>query len=290
MAPVRIAAGYVFAVIHEDALASLQEDLVDFGKRHGMHGLTLIATEGFNATVSGTPEAIASWKAFVTRRIGAAEWKDSVADEPPFTRWSVKVKPEIVALKQEGIAPAGRHRHLTPEEWQRTLEEEDVIVLDTRNDYETAIGMFRNAVDPVIASFSEFPAYVEKAELPKSKKILMYCTGGIRCEKAILEMEKQGYDNVYQLEGGILAYLEKFPQQHFEGECFVFDHRVAVDQHLQPSSTYGLCPHCGHAGIETVRCMCGTEAKVCSSCLTQEHRRTCSKRCANDCEKTLVSA
>lgn len=170
------------------------------------------------------------------------------------------------------------------------LESEDTVLLDTRNSYETAIGKFRGAVDPGIEAFHEFPGFIQKAGLPKNKTVMMYCTGGIRCEKALLEMEKQGYEHVYQLEGGILAYLEQFPDKNFEGECFVFDHRVAVDQHLRPSTVYGLCPHCGHAGNVEIRCSCGTVQKVCSTCYSTASRKTCSKRCANASAKSSLNA
>lgn len=280
--PVVITSAYAFQPIDDMRLSALQKELRHFGAAHALEGLVLLATEGINATVAGTPDDIGVWKQLLHEQFGTVPCKDSTADKSPFRRWSVKVKTEIVALKKEHIVPSGPRRHLSPEEWQRTLEEEDIVLLDTRNAYETTIGKFRGAVDPRIASFSEFPAFVERANLPKEKKILMYCTGGIRCEKALLAMEQQGYENVFQLEGGILAYLEKFPQRHFEGECFVFDHRVAVDQHLQPSSVYGLCPHCGNAGLEDLRCFCGKEQKICTNCLASEEHRTCSKRCANE--------
>ncbi len=279
--PVSITASYTFVPIDEAVLPQVREQLLSFGAAHGIVGLVLIAAEGFNATVAGSREAMDAWKQMLIGRFGAIEFKDSSAAVAPFKRFSVKIKPEIVGLQQQGIHPEGKHKHLPPAEWRRMLREEDVIVLDTRNDYETAIGKFAGAIDPKITAFHEFPEYVAKANLPKDKKVLMYCTGGIRCEKALLEMEKQGYEHVYQLDGGILAYLEQFPEQEFEGECFVFDHRVAVDQHLQPTTTFGLCPHCGHAGDREITCHCGAVQKICSNCFPSERARTCSKRCAN---------
>lgn len=287
-ATLTITACYAFVPFPKEALQRLHDELTELGESLGMTGLVLIAEEGLNATVSGTHDAIASWKQHVIDLCGPVVFKDSISDRKAFNRWSVKIKPEIVALKQEGIVPNGKRRHLSPEEWKRTIEEEDVIVLDTRNTYETAIGKFSNALDPQIQSFHEFPAFVQHCTIPKDKKVLMYCTGGIRCEKALLAMEKQGYDNVYQLDGGILAYLAQFPQQQFRGECFVFDHRVAVDQTLAPSQTFGLCPHCGFAAAESIRCHCGKEQKVCSSCMADESQRTCSKRCANDVRFSIV--
>ncbi len=223
----------------------MHDELTAWGTQHGMTGLVLIATEGMNGTVAGSKEAITEWKQKVEQLCGPTIFKDSFAERAIFKRWSVKVKPEIVAIKQPSIKPQGEHKHLSPEEWNAMLQSEDVTVLDVRNDYEVAIGKFKGAIDPQIKKFHEFPTFVEQANLPKEKKVLMYCTGGIRCEKALLEMERQGYEHVYQLEGGILAYLEQFPNAQFEGECFVFDHRVAVDQELKPSQTFRLCERCG---------------------------------------------
>lgn len=217
-----------------------------------MKGLVLLAPEGINATVSGTERSIAAWKKRIREFDDDILFKDSSADGLIFRRWSVKIKPEIVALKQPGIRPQGVHHHLTPSEWNATLKSPDVVVLDARNDYEVAIGKFRSAVNPHIRHFSDFPAYVRGAGIPKQKKVLLYCTGGIRCEKAALAMEAEGFGHVYQLQGGILAYLEQFPRKDFEGECFVFDHRVAVDQELQPSKLYQLCSHCGDPAKDVV--------------------------------------
>ncbi len=287
--PVVITACYVFVPFTEERLKTLQQELKTFGQQNEMRGLVLIASEGLNGTVAGGAEAIMNWKKKVTELCGETIFKDSSADHMVFRRWSVKIKPEIVALKKD-VHPNGKHKHLTPAEWNEAMEKGDAIIIDTRNDYEVAIGKFEGAIDPKIKSFHEFPEYVEKMEFPKDKKFLIYCTGGIRCEKALLQMEKQGYENVYQLEGGILGYLQQFPEQKFEGECFVFDHRVSVDQKLHPSQTYGMCPHCGNPGDQLIKCFCGKEQKVCTSCLAQERARTCSKNCAHHYEKRHVTS
>lgn len=285
-----ITASYAFVPLERARLDVLRDQLVDFGHQHGMLGLVLLATEGVNATVSGTQEAIAEWKLMLAGTFGEMPFKDSIVDRPVFKHWSVKIKSEIVALKSEGVVPHGKRRHLAPREWQAVLESEDVVLLDTRNDYEYAVGKFTGALGGATKSFSEFPEYVRSAALPKDKKILIYCTGGIRCEKALIEMERQGYDNVYQLDGGILAYLEQFPDAAFEGECFVFDHRVAVDGRLRATTAYDLCPHCGHAGDRPVLCHCGKRHRVCGECHARDERRTCSKRCANEAVIVASSA
>ena len=278
---VRITAGYAFLPIDAEHLPTIQKELLAFGKAHAMRGLTLLATEGINGTVCGTAEAIEAWKILLTEKFGPMVFKDSTADAPVFKRWSVKIKPEIVVIKKDTVKPNGHHNHLTPAQWQKMLENEDVTVIDTRNHFEVTVGKFRGAIDPKIQSFSEFPDYVRTSGIPKERKVMMYCTGGIRCEKALIAMEQEGYKNVFQLEGGILAYLQQFPEKAFEGECFVFDKRVAVDQHLQPSKTYGMCPHCSDPCTRRIACArCDHEAMICEQCNTQVHRRTCSKNCA----------
>ncbi len=288
---ISITACYAFSDIAEDQLDALQTELRTFGQERNMQGLVLIATEGINGTVSGTGEAIGDWKHFLTERFGEMTFKDSVAENSAFKRWSVKIKPEIVALKNANIRPRGKYKSLSPAEWQKVIAEEEVVLLDVRNACEVAIGKFKNAIDPGMRAFSEFTDFAKNAALPKEKKVLMYCTGGIRCEKALLAMEAEGFQNVYQLDGGILAYLEQFPHNNFEGECFIFDHRTAVDQNLQPSSTYAICPHCGNPGDKMITCAhCSNDHKICSDCFAEESRRTCSKRCRNELRKMSAVA
>lgn len=287
---VHIAAFYKFVAVPAGDVRRLQQELTAFGEERGMRGLVLIAEEGINGTVCGTPQAIAEWKVLMTTLFGVETFNDSGADELVFPRWFVKVREEIVALKQEDVHPDGLRKHLTPEEWHAMMNDEDVIVLDTRNTYETAIGVFENAVDPKITNFKEFADYAKSGVLPKDKKIMMYCTGGIRCEKALIEMEKHGYDNVFQLKGGILGYLKEFPEGKFNGECFVFDHRVSVDGHLEPSKKYKQCPHCGDPGDCEIECLqCNENAKVCAKCLNQDAGRTCSKNCRHHLQKTATN-
>ncbi|OGJ55515.1 hypothetical protein A3D88_04650 [Candidatus Peribacteria bacterium RIFCSPHIGHO2_02_FULL_52_16] len=253
---IAITACYAFFPIAESDVKGLHEELLAFGKERGMKGLVLLAAEGINATVCGTSTAIVEWKDRMIALHDDILFKDSASDKSVFRRWSVKIRPEIVAIKQADIHPAGEHRHLSPEEWHTLQAKEDVVVLDARNSYEIAIGKFCGAIDPGIRHFRDFPAYLKKTDLPRHKKVMLYCTGGIRCEKAIIAMEKEGFSDVVQLKGGILAYLEKFPHAHFEGECFVFDQRVAVDQTLQPSKIFTLCTRCGDPTSEPVCNVC----------------------------------
>lgn len=252
-----------------------------------VRGLIIIGTEGLNATASADDEAnMKAFKAFICQLVSTPNlfFKDSVSSKNPFRRFKVKIREEIVTLgTPELIPPEGAHYHLSPTEWNHVLEnEKDFLLIDTRNWYETKIGTFKGAVNPGIDKFTEFPTYVEKHQIPKDKKMLIFCTGGIRCEKGILELQRQGFDNVYQLEGGIINYLQQFPNKNYEGECFVFDHRVALDQNLKPTEKYGLCPHCGQPSIVEIQCKrCDTEELICEECHQLDFKKdTCSKNCS----------
>jgi UPF0176 protein len=285
-----ITAGYLFVPIPEAELDALRGELLAFGEERGMRGLTLIAEEGINGTVCGSPQAIDEWKNMLVARFGAMEFKDGRAEKQAFSHWAIRRKSEIVALKQPGVLPQGKRNHLNPAQWNEMLKQEDVAVLDTRNAYEVALGKFKGAIDPGIDAFHELPAAIQKGIVPKDKKVLMYCTGGIRCEKALIALQNEGYQEVYQLDGGILAYLEQFPEGAFEGECFVFDQRVSVDTRLQPTTTYAICPHCGLPGTERITCTeCSVARTICTSCSAQTHRQTCSKRCANEVLRAVAA-
>ncbi|MEQ1849841.1 MAG: rhodanese-like domain-containing protein [Candidatus Peribacteraceae bacterium] len=280
MSAFRITAFYHFQALTEQQVQDLRKTLFDFGMEHNMRGLVLLATEGINGTVCGTPDVIEQWKQLLRSYFPEINWKDSEASELVFPRWFVKIRAQIVGMREGNAMPGREHSHISPEEWNKMMEEEDVVVIDARNVYETKIGMFDGAVDPKIRSFDEFATYVATCNIPKDKKVLMYCTGGIRCERAIYEMEKQGYSHVYQLKGGILEYLKQCPNQKYKGECFVFDHRIAVDQELQPSKKYDACPHCGDPGELTVHCKeCDSACRICDVCSKEEEKNTCSKNC-----------
>lgn len=278
---VEVSTCYRFVPLADAALPDLQADLERFASEHGVRGLCLIGTEGVNLTVSGSD--LSGFRTFLRARLGVElTFKDSVADRHPFNVFKVKIKDEIVTLGRPDLAPATAHdHHLSPAEWDAAVRDPSTVVIDTRNDYEIEIGKFRRARDFGTKEFREFPEAVAKSGIPKDQKILMYCTGGIRCEKAILAMREQGYEHVYQLEGGILNYLREYPESEFEGECFVFDYRVAVDQHLQPTARYLLCPHCGQPADRPLSCaQCATDAVLCRHCIARG-LDTCSKNCAH---------
>lgn len=270
---------YKFIPMEVEDWSWFQKQLLD--RAIGLRGLLLVGTEGCNGTLSGSEEAISDYKKFLQVHFGKLVFKDSWSDKHPFHEMKVKVKREIVSLNRPDLVPNSKRFHLSPGEWDQALKE--AVVLDVRNKYETQIGRFKKALDPKLDEFNEFPEYLKNLNLSKDQKILMYCTGGIRCEKALLSANEQGYKNVYQLEGGILNYLKEFPNKEFHGECFIFDYRVAVDQKLQPSQKYRLCPHCGEPGDQSIGCLqCGKKDIVCIHCFNKAAElRTCSKNCAH---------
>ena len=281
-----VSAFYKFIAIEGNRLSAVREQLEGFAEATGLKGLAVLGCEGINATVAASAEVIEKFEIFLPEIFGGAEFifKHSNAEKIPFARFKVDVRPEIVTIKNADIsAQESKGTYLTPQEWHAALSSDpNIVLVDTRNDYETDIGVFEGAIDPRIRKFSDFGKYVEEQGLPKDKKLFLYCTGGIRCEKAVPEVKRLGYDNVYQLEGGILKYLEEFPDGHFKGECFVFDHRVAVDANLRPTSTYKLCPHCGNPSKDSLDCVrCGTHAPVCHRCAERSDLKTCSKNCAH---------
>ncbi len=229
-------------------LAELKSFLQDHAKEKVIKGLVILSPEGLNTTMSGEEEPLRAFLEELSEKYFRSQphFKFSWAPNHPFRKFTVKFRSEIVTADFEparNLLTASKDTGLIPpKKWKELLEKgEEVTVIDTRNDYEVQLGKFRGAINPVIDTFKEFPEFVKKAELPKEKPTLIYCTGGIRCEKAVHELKAQGFKEVYQLEGGILNYLEQFPEDGFEGECFVFDSRVAVDQHLKPSRQYELC-------------------------------------------------
>lgn len=275
---------YKFLKLEKRDLETLKTDLEKKAAALDIFGLTLIAEEGVNATIAGAPTQLEEYKNFLQEKFGELTFKDSPSRKLPFRRFKVKIKKEIVQLRRPDIQPTGAEPHLSPEKWNQLMTEEDVVLIDVRNWYETKLGSFKGAVDPKTFSFHQFPKWVKKSGLKKDQKIGIFCTGGIRCEKAAVEMNQQGYNNVYQLDGGILNYIEKQPNKNFEGHCFVFDHRVAVGQDLKPSETYGCCPWCGNGGDIKKSCdTCGILFKMCDDCSEQKKSMNyCSKKCRNE--------
>lgn len=276
---------YRFHPLDSHAASALESALETLAKNSDLQGLILIGSEGFNGTVSGSLSTLASVKTILATATGLSDltFKDSESSRPPFQKFTIKIKSEIVTLGRTDLVPkAVHHRHLSPSEWHQAMQDPDTVILDTRNDYEVDIGKFKNARDFRTKEFQEFPQSLKESGIRPEQKVLIYCTGGIRCEKAILAMEEQGFNNVHQLDGGILNYLKAYPEGDFEGECFVFDYRVALDSKLEPSRKYTLCPHCGQPATgPAIQCIqCGRDEIICSSCITAGEC-TCCKNCSH---------
>lgn len=241
------AALYKFVSLPDFAV--LQQPLLDKCKALGIKGTLLLAEEGINGTVAGLPDDIHALLDYLRNdpRLASLEHKESWASEMPFYRMKVRLKKEIVKLGVPGVDPnkmAGKY--VKPQDWNALISNLDVVVIDTRNDYEVGIGTFKGAINPQTRTFTELPQWVDEHKDALNKpKIAMFCTGGIRCEKSTAFMRSLGYDEVYHLEGGILKYLETVPEEQslWQGECFVFDERVSVKHGLEQGS-YEFCRAC----------------------------------------------
>ena len=233
--------------------AALQPSIHAACVAHHIKGTILLAAEGINGTIAGLPADIHAVLHFLRtdtafeRKFASLEHKESYAEEHPFYRMKVKLKKEIVTMGVPSVNPNNTvGTYVKPEDWNALISDPDVILLDTRNDYEVHIGTFKGAVDPKTTTFRQFPEFIaQNLDKAKHKKVAMFCTGGIRCEKASSYMLEQGFDEVYHLQGGILKYLETVPEKDslWQGECFVFDQRVAVTHSLEVGE-YDQCYAC----------------------------------------------
>jgi UPF0176 protein len=244
-----IAAFYKF--VRLDDYQNRRQPLLNLCQQHQIKGTILLAAEGINGTIAGTRSSIDTILNYLRADpcFADLEQKESTATKSPFDRLKVRLKQEIVTFGIPTIDPTNLvGTYVTPQDWNQLIANPDVLVIDTRNQYEVEIGTFSGSIDPHTDSFTEFPAYVAAHLDPQQhKQIAMFCTGGIRCEKATSYLLSQGFENVYHLQGGILKYLEEIPasESQWEGECFVFDDRVAVTHGLE-LGTYKLCWGCGN--------------------------------------------
>ena len=252
--PVRVAAFYRFAPFSAAELPALQQRLLTVGLESGMRGTVLLAEEGVNGTVSGPPQGVEALLVVLRadRRLADLEVKEAGAPVMAFHRLKVRLKREIVSLGQPEADPTRQvGTYVPPGEWNALIDSPDTLVIDTRNAYEVGIGSFEGAIDPGTACFREFPEWVERELRPlvaerRPKALALFCTGGIRCEKATALLRAEGFEGVHHLQGGILKYLETVPEarSRWRGECFVFDQRVAVNHRLEPGE-HRLCHACG---------------------------------------------
>ncbi len=247
--PYRIVTFYKFVPL--SPLEAMRDDLLAVCECQAIRGTILLAAEGINATLAGTHEALGVVVNYLRAKpeFYDLECKESTAESIPFGRMKVKLKRELIPLGIEDVDP---HRqvgaYVEPSQWNALISDPSVMVIDTRNEYEVAIGTFQRAENPNIHAFRQFPDYAKATLDPdRHPKVAMFCTGGIRCEKATAYLLERGFHEVYHLKGGILKYLEEIPAEEslWHGECFVFDERVAVGHGLEPGH-YKLCPTCGH--------------------------------------------
>ena len=285
MNPKIVAALYKF--VRLENCAELRDAIQAQCDALGITGTLLLAEEGINGTIAGTRENIDVILAYLRSdaRLADMPYKESYATGDPFYRMKVKVKKEIVTMGVPDIDPTELvGKYVKPEDWNALISAPDVLLVDTRNDYEVDVGTFQGAVNPHITTFREFPEYVKKHFDPeKQPRVAMFCTGGIRCEKASAYMLQQGFGEVYHLQGGILKYLENVPAEEslWDGECFVFDQRVAVGQGLAPGH-YELCYGCSRPiTVEekaTPKYQAGVSCPNCYDSLTPEKRAAAMER------------
>ena len=279
MAEYVISAMYKFVTLED--FESLRAPIQDAMEKFDIRGTLLLAKEGVNGTVAGKAEGMQAFWNFLKAdaRLSDIVHKESYEARQPFRRAKVKLKKEIVTMGVEGIDP--RHvvgTYVKPKDWNALISDPEVFVVDTRNDYEVELGTFKGAVDPDTKTFREFPDYVKQNMDPaKHRKVAMFCTGGIRCEKSTAYMKEQGFDEVYHLEGGILKYLEEVPQDEtlWEGECFVFDDRVTVDHSLERGN-YEMCRGCRmpitQDEMQSDKFEMGVSCPKCHDSLTEEQK------------------
>ncbi|MGZ8165762.1 MAG: oxygen-dependent tRNA uridine(34) hydroxylase TrhO [Methylobacter sp.] len=247
MSQIIVCALYKFVTLEN--YQSLRQPLHTVMESNQLRGTLLLAKEGINGTVAGSRQAIDVLLNWLRSdpRLADIDHKESLTDIQPFNRTKVKLKKEIVTMGIEGIDPKRVvGTYVNPRDWNKLISDPDIILVDTRNDYEVKVGTFKNAINPNTESFRDFPQYVkDNLDPDKHQKIAMFCTGGIRCEKSTAFLKEQGFNEVYHLKGGILKYLEEVPEQEtlWEGECFVFDDRVTVNLQLEKGN-YDQCHAC----------------------------------------------
>ncbi|MGM0571422.1 rhodanese-related sulfurtransferase [Marinobacter sp.] len=280
-----VCALYKFAVLND--YRDLRQPLLDLMLAKDVHGTLLLAREGINGTIAGSREGVDAVKDWLSQdeRFEGIDYKESFVDIQPFKRTKVKLKKEIVTMGIEGIDPKRTvGTYVEPREWNDLISDPDVLLIDTRNQYEVEIGTFERAVNPATDTFREFPQYVkENLDPDRHRKVAMFCTGGIRCEKSTAFLKEQGFEEVYHLKGGILNYLESVPEESslWRGECFVFDDRVTVNHKLERGQ-YDQCHACRRpiteADKQRPEYERGVSCHQCIDTLTEEQRARFAER------------
>ena len=257
-----------------------------FCKELGLKGRIYISSEGINGTAAGTAEQIEAYKTYLRSLPGFenTEFKQDSCDYIPFAKLICKVREEIVSIHVDDVDPKNGGQHLQPEEWRSVMESgEDYVMIDVRNNYESKVGHFEGAILPDLKNFYDFPEWLDSAGIPKDKKVLMYCTGGIRCEKFSVIMKDKGWEDVNQLHGGILNYAKKEGGEHFEGKCFVFDDRLTVPVNPKNLEPIAVCEISGKPADTYLNCAnmeCNKLFVVCEEAAIKMEG-CCSEECKN---------
>jgi UPF0176 protein len=292
--PLRYLTAALYKFVNLPDFAALREPLVALCEVQAVRGTLLLAPEGINGTIAGPEAGVRAVLAHLHAdpRLATLTHKESWSSKSPFYRMKVKLKKEIVTLRVPELDPNKTvGQYVKPQDWNALLADPDVVVIDTRNDYEVAIGTFAGAINPHIKTFTELPSWLDAqpalranpAGEARKTKVAMFCTGGIRCEKSTALMKMRGFDEVYHLEGGILKYLEEVPpeQSTWQGECFVFDERVSVGHGLKPGP-YGLCRACrwplSEADTASPHYVKGVSCAHCHDMHTPEQRANLAER------------
>ncbi len=287
----QVAAFYRFVPLASEELPDWQARLLALGSEAGLLGTILLATEGINGTVAGSAASVAALLELLQAdpRLANLAVKRSEAEGRVFHRFKVRLKAEIVTMAEPSAQPSrGTGVPVPPEHWNAVLGDPGTLTIDTRNRYEVALGSFEGAIDPGTETFSDFPAWVEQRLRPlvaqqRPRRLALFCTGGIRCEKATAYLLAQGFEDVLQLQGGILSYLEQVPEveSRWRGECYVFDQRVALNHQLQPGS-YHVCHACGlplaPADLELESYVAGVSCRHCIDRFTPADRERFAER------------
>ncbi len=262
-----------------------------FSKQHkrycedlGVKGRIYVSGEGINGTLAGTKEQVEAYKKYLLSFPGFEDtaFKSDKSDYIPFAKLICKVREEIVSLHIDDVRPENGGNYLEPQEWRNVMESgEEYVMIDVRNNYESKIGHFEGALKPDLKNFYDFPKWLEEANIPKDKKVLMYCTGGIRCEKFSVLMKEEGWDDVNQLHGGILRYAKEENGKHFNGKCFVFDDRLAVPINPESTEPISVCEITGKPADTYINCanMECNKLFVCSEEGAQLMEGCCSEEC-----------
>ncbi|NUN09080.1 MAG: rhodanese-related sulfurtransferase [Ignavibacteriaceae bacterium] len=285
----RIISFYKYTPIDEPA--AFCESHLQYCLEHGLKGKVYVASEGINGTITAEDEKVQEYKSYLTSLPGfdGIVFKEDTWHKLPYDKMFVRLKKELVNLGVPGIDPAEGGKRLSPEGLKQFYDEKkDFIIIDTRNGYESELGHFKGAVTPNIVHFRDFPAYIDSLEEYKNKTVITYCTGGIRCEKASALLIKMGFRDVYQLDGGIISYIQKYPDTYWEGGMFVFDNRKVVNTNTKEELKYtARCHHCGAPTDYFINChnlSCDKIINICHNCKVA-YNYSCSEECANAPER-----